>query len=163
MKCKIDGCEKDVRHNGLCTTHYKRQWRHGNSLTTNTPTRGFERLECVVEGCLEVADYGNGMCALHYQRNNRYGRTHNVVGERGSGTINASGYIVYTVDSKSVYEHVLLAEQALGRKLPKGAVVHHMNNKPWDNYTPLNLVICPDQAYHMLLHRRMKELGYENS
>lgn len=42
----------------------------------------------------------------------------------------------------------------LGRPLPKGAVVHHVNRKPWDNRNE-NLVICQDTAYHRLLHMRM--------
>jgi hypothetical protein len=32
-----------------------------------------------------------------------------------------------------------------------------MNGNPLDNDTPFNLVICPDQSYHMLLHKRAKE------
>lgn len=54
-------------------------------------------------------------------------------------------------------EHVLVAERALGRRLPTGAVVHHVDENPRNN-VPTNLVICPDQAYHMLLHRRARAL-----
>lgn len=49
--------------------------------------------------------------------------------------------------------HVLRAEQALGRPLPKGAVVHHADGTKRDTAT---LVICQDQAYHMFLHARMR-------
>jgi hypothetical protein len=58
-------------------------------------------------------------------------------------------------------EHVLFAERALGRELPDGAVVHHVNGDPAANKTPWNLVLCPDQDYHLLLHRRAQALGYE--
>lgn len=43
----------------------------------------------------------------------------------------------------------------LGRPLPKGALVHHVNEIKSDN-RHCNLVICQDTAYHALLHRRMK-------
>ncbi len=56
-----------------------------------------------------------------------------------------------------VYEHILIAEQALGKYLPGGAVVHHVNGIKTDN-KPSNLVICPDQAYHLLLHQRQRAL-----
>jgi hypothetical protein len=67
-------------------------------------------------------------------------------------------YIRVKHNSKWQYEHIVLAEKALGRPLPQGAVVHH-TLEPWDNHGPFKLVICPSQAYHKLLHRRMKELG----
>lgn len=163
MKCAIEDCNTEAKYGGLCGMHYKRQWRHGDPAKTLTPTRGFIRIECIVDGCVDISAYGNGLCEVHYQQQNRYGRTYNIIAPKGSGHISSAGYIVHTINGKPKYEHIILAEIALGKPLPKGAVVHHMNNEPWDNHKPFNLVICPDQAYHMLLHKRARELGYENN
>lgn len=57
-----------------------------------------------------------------------------------------------------VHEHVLVAERALGRVLPDGVEIHHVNEDPSDNRS-CNLVICQDHAYHMLLHKRMRALA----
>jgi HNH endonuclease len=50
-------------------------------------------------------------------------------------------------------EHLIIAERAIGHKLPKGAEVHHVNEDKRDN-RPENLVICPSREYHALLHQR---------
>lgn len=75
---------------------------------------------------------------------------------------NGSGYIRIWAPSnpqadrsKHVYEHILIASRALGRPLPKGSEVHHVNEDGTDN-SPWNLVICENAAYHKLLHRRTK-------
>lgn len=54
-----------------------------------------------------------------------------------------------------VKEQILVAERALGKYLPPGAIVHHVNEIKVDN-SPGNLVICPDRSYHMLLHARLR-------
>jgi hypothetical protein len=54
-----------------------------------------------------------------------------------------------------VLEHILVAERAIGKHLPVGAVVHHANEKRDDN-RPLNLVVCENDGYHQLLHRRLR-------
>lgn len=53
--------------------------------------------------------------------------------------------------------HIWLAERALGKPLPKGAHVHHMNEDT-HKALPVGLVICPNAAYHMLIHARMRAL-----
>lgn len=63
-----------------------------------------------------------------------------------------------------VREPILIAEKALGKFLPEKAIMHHSNRKPSDNEGS-NLIICQDQAYHLLLHKRMRALkacGYAN-
>jgi hypothetical protein len=72
----------------------------------------------------------------------------------GSGNINADGYVDIMRDGRRTYEHITVAEKALGKRLPERAIVHHANEAKWDN-RPGNLVVCPDEAYHRLLHMRM--------
>lgn len=52
-----------------------------------------------------------------------------------------------------VLEHILIAERALGHYLPGGAAVHHVDGNKSNN-THANLVICQDNVYHALLHKR---------
>lgn len=140
--CSIEGCETPIKHKGLCGKHYKRQWRHGDPLKTL----------CVPKG--EGRSHEE---KLRVQRIKRYGREHNVVAAKGSGTLNAGGYRLLTVNGRREYEHTLIAEKALGKRLPETAKVHHFDLDPANN-APGNLVVCPDQAYHLLLHRRQREL-----
>ena len=55
-------------------------------------------------------------------------------------------------------EHVLVAEKALGKPLPLGAIVHHVDGDGANN-AHSNLVVCPDQGYHQLLHLRQRALA----
>lgn len=52
-------------------------------------------------------------------------------------------------------EHILIAEKALGKPLPPGAVVHHVDMDHQNNRND-NLVICESIGYHLYLHVRMR-------
>lgn len=60
----------------------------------------------------------------------------------------------YAVGTKRQTLHRRRAEMALGKQLPAGAEVHHADGTKADDAP---LVICQDRAYHMLLHKRMRE------
>lgn len=68
-----------------------------------------------------------------------------------------SAYRARSVGNGHRLEHILIAEKALGKSLPKGAEVHHVDGNGRNN-APENLVVCPDRAYHALLHVRQRAL-----
>jgi len=74
-----------------------------------------------------------------------------VVGER---YVNRWGYVrVVTEKGRDPYEHRLVAEKALGRKLKNYEQVHHINGDSTDNRNE-NLLICSNE-YHRWLHNEM--------
>ena len=61
-----------------------------------------------------------------------------------------------------VYEHRLIASEALGKPIPKKSIVHHIDGDRLNNKNN-NLVICEDRGYHKLIHQRIeakKESGF---
>jgi len=70
--------------------------------------------------------------------------------------VTTNGYVVIRKKG-TTYAHRLVAERALGKPLPRRAVVHHVDDDPTHNANG-NLVVCENQAYHLLLHQRMRAL-----
>lgn len=137
--------------------HYTREWR-------KNPPKQRKITRCIADDpCSEWGACPSGLCKKHDTMLRVYGRTYKIRERNPDGWINDRGYVVLWRNGKEIAEHIYLAEKALGKPLPKGAEVHHVNKKPWDNYTAFNLVICPNREYHLLLHRRAKELGYEDN
>ena len=73
---------------------------------------------------------------------------------------NTAGYVLIKqphprANKGYVFEHILIAEQALGGVLHPENEVHHFNEQKADNRNA-NLVICENRAYHCLLHRRAR-------
>lgn len=85
---------------------------------------------CTVPDC-KRKHHKNGYCKKHLDQINNEGCTHPI----------------WDSDYRKI------AEKALGKPLPKGAQVHHLDVDPTHNH-PTNLVVCPDAAYHMLIERR---------
>lgn len=113
--------------------------------------------KCTVEGC-ERPLSARGLCCMHYQqaRNAKSLHTHPLK-PKGKGYIDNSGYSVIYVEGVRKLEHVKVAEDALGKSLPRGVDVHHVDRDKLNN-RPNNLVICPNRAYHKLIHQRMDAL-----
>ena len=60
--------------------------------------------------------------------------------------------------------HIYKTEKALGKSLPQGAEIHHIDYNKQNNENN-NLVICEDRLYHKLLHVKtnaLKECGHAN-
>lgn len=53
---------------------------------------------------------------------------------------------------------VAIAEEVLGKRLPQGAVVHHLDGD-FTNDSNTNLAVFPSKAYHNLIHARMDALA----
>jgi hypothetical protein len=86
-------------------------------------------------------------CAGHNQKLKKPPATrYPVVYVPGHPRANSSGCVAL---------HIMLAERALGRRLPPGVEVHHVDGDRHDD-KPTNLVICQDRVYHHLLHVRAK-------
>lgn len=79
----------------------------------------------------------------------------------GGRTVHSQGYILIRqpdhprAHNGYVYEHILIAEKVLGKPLPSGAQVHHINGDKSDN-SHGNHVICQDQSYHNLIEQRIR-------
>jgi hypothetical protein len=154
MICIVPDCRSPIKAAGLCGRHYERRRVHGDVTVDN---RSKPRKVCRIDGCHHYA-VADGICQTHYSRRWRHGSTDSLLPNYGSHKSKSKqGYIREWTGQRYAMEHVLIVEQALGKLLPPKAVVHHFDLDPTNN-TPTNLVVCPDQAYHFLLHRRQRAL-----
>ena len=62
--------------------------------------------------------------------------------KKGTGTVTKEGYVYCDRGGSKKFEHVFVAEAALGKPLPPSAGVHHVNGNKSDNRN-CNLVIYP--------------------
>jgi len=114
---------------------------------------------CVVDGC-DRKSRSRSLCKRHYARFVRYGDPlgHGSIRRpRGTGTINGGYHTTITAGIKKS-SHREIAENALGKPLPNGAIVHHVDGNSLNNKND-NLVICKDQAYHLLIHARARAIN----
>lgn len=93
-----------------------------------------------------VSGHGNKRSGLPFGEVEHQG--YRMVRDPGHPRAHSNGY---------VHQHIIVAERALGRPMPDGAVVHHVNGVKDDN-RPENLVVCEDNSYHSLLHLRQSAM-----
>lgn len=111
---------------------------------------------CSIAGCGKEHK-GHGWCVAHWESWRRYGDP--LAAKRrkpnGAGHTNKQSRVIVVKGGRKRLLHVLICEAALGHALPPGAEVHHVDENSLNNH-PSNLVICPDAAYHKLLHQRQR-------
>jgi hypothetical protein len=109
----------------------------------NPPVRPFEsrkqrgRHFCVGDGgrCGRPVE-AHGLCTGHVARKSRGkadGPLRYMKAKDGTGTVNAAGYRIISVDGKAKKEHRHVMEQVIGRKLHRFENVHHKNGLRADN------------------------------
>lgn len=114
---------------------------------------------CSVNGCGKKM-IAKTYCDNHYRKFKAYGDP--LAGrvnsrKSGEGCIVGVGYLIHRINGKGIRAHRKIVEDILGKKLPNGAVVHHVDHDRLNN-SPSNLVVCPNAAYHNLLHIRERAL-----
>lgn len=140
IHCSIEGCGKVQKSLGYCLRHYTRLKRWGDPLGS-APKPG-TRNTCEVEGCGRQTRNRTGKhCRLHIQRQ-RAGRGVGPAGlkqrPKGSGSVNAGGYVMHATGGSRIYEHRRVMAELIGRPLETFEHVHHINGIRTDN-RPENL------------------------
>jgi hypothetical protein len=113
------------------------------------------RRPCAVRGCRDDART-KGWCSKHYQRFVKHGDP--LITQKaanGEGGRNHVGHKVTYRNGRRAAEHIHVCEAALGKRLPRGAQVLHVDGDVENNRRD-NLVLCGSHAYHALLFLRAR-------
>ena len=69
----------------------------------------------------------------------------------GFSYLDSDGYYKIYKNGKRCFHHVIIAEEAIGRRVSQKEKVHHINFEKTDNQVD-NLLICTDRSEHFKLH-----------
>lgn len=136
LKCSHPGCRRAATDPPYCHKHAARKATAAKRQQTPPAER------CAWAACNRPVRYAS-FCERHLQDDYAQGT---------APKLSEHGYIL-TKTGRLLHRDV--AEAALGKHLPPRAVVHHVNQIKTDN-RPENLVICPDNDYHAVIHQRTR-------
>lgn len=175
--CCINGCDRVVKGRGYCQPHLNRVKKGLSKEEIEKPIGKRNRYQsgqlCEVPNCESLAAK-NKLCARHNTRvrtGNPVGTAERLRNEDGRGRYKKRGYVyVPNPDGGNpVFEHRVIMERFLGRKLTKGEFVHHRNGvrddnrienlELWDRHHPPGQRVSDKLAYYkefIALHDKPK-------
>ncbi len=116
---------------------------------------------CTVIGCSD-RHLARGLCNRHWKRQQRHGDPLVAMKPKkraGETVIDSTGYVRVAGNR---HLHRIVAEQALGRPLQPGEIVHHRDGNKLNN-DPSNLEVFASHAAHALHHATERlALGIDN-
>lgn len=115
-----------------CYAMAKRGWRHPMNRRVARVCRTCRR-EFEVKRHEALKGHGKYCSSACYPRRasaSRGAAHHNWTGGR---RINLAGYVEIRVDGRYRYEHRVVVERAMGRRLSRNEIVHHKNGDKQDN------------------------------
>jgi len=153
------------RKNNFCTTKCYGEWLSKTKVGEAHPRYSKKPVKCSV--CNKTLyrnpwqikrntnHFCGTKCAGKWKSKNQLKENHPCW--NGGKYTGKNGYVyVYTGNARERAEHIVMAEEILGRPFKKGEVVHHINMDKSDNRKE-NMVICTN-SYHHSLHQRMARL-----
>jgi hypothetical protein len=146
---KIGGARTVLSTPPRPSPHHAIGGRDGMAIDQSTQSVPFGFCQCGCGRLTKIAEATVPRFGWVRGQPRRFVHGHNGVRNRNSYPSRSLG------DGATKRTHILVAERALGRALPKGVEVHHVDENKL-NDAPSNLVICQDRDYHVLLHERAK-------
>ncbi len=184
--CSVVGCQREHEGLGYCKIHYLRFYKYGEPLGKG---KGREKqgksLKCLICGKEKYYIPSRVIDRKHYCSVKCF--TKSLIGKhptietilkmrghvldkspswKGGKTVTPEGYVLIKLpnhpSAKSngyVFEHRLIVEKSLGRRLNSNEHIHHLNGKKNDNR--IGNLIMLSNSEHKKLHSRLSQFACE--